>query len=270
MTVDTEKVVSKYLRETATKDWPRIDCCNSSRSLYCPECHKILIPGEDWPADIRDGTLRLPFKIDIYLDTKERKTSATGIQVAAIASAVSGRKKDDNVGSVQIYHFEHDSVPSYNISDSENVYVLFPEEGSVPITSVGDIDRLIVLDIKWSRQSGKRDTRFGSIKRVHLESPPAHSHYWRWHNSGTGMLCTVEAIYWATMEVTQNKWSAVERSRLIHIMWLFAIQHNKIRQKSKLEQRAAPFSETGKSQRRLLRQLHPGRVIQKEVIGKSI
>jgi hypothetical protein len=66
--------------------WPRVECCNSSRSFYCPECCTVLIPVEYWPSSIQDGSLTLPFTFDIILDVKERRTSSTGIQMMGICN----------------------------------------------------------------------------------------------------------------------------------------------------------------------------------------
>lgn len=292
--LDAAKLLAEYLEKAAPRDRPRVDCCNSSRSFYCPICCKVLLPREDWPDDIRNGKLRLPFDIDILLGKKERRTCATGIQIAAISSALESTKLNDLPGSLEtetmipsistslessktsqnceskgkkkpnspcrgsvcLYSFEEDNMPSYDASQLRNTYVLFPEKGSVPISSVGKIDRLIVLDIKWSRKSGTADARFSSLPRVHLDSPPPHSHFWRWHSEGEGMLSTIEAIYFAAMEATKG-WSNAQQERLIHIMWLFALQHSVINKRSQQEKRTVPFSEDGKSQRRGLRQLHP-------------
>ena len=70
------------------------------------------------------------------------------------------------------------------------------------ITSVGRIDRLIVLDIKWTRKHKDIPLSLHKIQKVHLVSPPTTSHFWRWHNAGQGCLSTIEAIYFASMEYT--------------------------------------------------------------------
>mmetsp|Transcript_1009 Transcript_1009/g.1958 ORF Transcript_1009/g.1958 Transcript_1009/m.1958 type:complete len:301 (-) Transcript_1009:742-1644(-) len=271
--INAEVLLEEYLSSTLPREWPRVECCGSSRSLYCPECFRILIPRENWPSDLREGTMKFPFHIDIVLGKKERKTCATGVQVAAIAGALESTEdsqvepslslqKDENrlesngTEMVKLYSFECNNIPTYDPDIFPNTYVLFPEQGSVPITSVEKIDRLIVLDIKWSKQSGKTDSRFRSFPRVHLDSPPDQSHYWRWHSEGFGMLSTIEAIYFAAMEATTD-WNVSDRRRLINIMWLFAAQHAIVKKKSEIEDRCVPFSEGAKIERRLLRQLHP-------------
>jgi DTW domain len=89
---EAEDCLLNYLEVThppQQQPWPRVFCCNSSRSLYCPECCQILIPQKDWPSDIRNGTLALPFDVDIILHAQERRTSSSGLHLVAISSAMS-------------------------------------------------------------------------------------------------------------------------------------------------------------------------------------
>eukprot|EP00980_Cylindrotheca_fusiformis_P003187 scaffold721_cov131-Cylindrotheca_fusiformis.AAC.77 len=303
--LEAEHLLAEYLEKTPPITLGRVDCCGSSRSFYCPICCRVLVPREEWPDDIRNGKLRLPFDVDIVLGQKERRTCATGIQLVAISAALEesfgpggfgdsvgrgavymdgtsnsvsasrntqARGPQDRVrlkgqfcGSATLYSFDEDNVPLYNSEKLKNTYVLYPEKGSVPIFSVGKIDRLIVLDIKWSRKSGKSDARFKFLPRVHLDSPPLKSHFWRWHSEGEGMLSTIEAIYYAAMEA-RSDFNDDERERWIHIMWLFALQHSIIKKRSELEKRTVPFSNEGKSDRRRLRQLHSDHPFKKKAI----
>lgn len=96
---EAEDCLLKYLEVTnppQQQPWPRVTCCNSSRSLYCPECCRILIPEDDWPNDIRDGTLALPFDVDILLHAQERRTSSSGLHLVAISLALSNDTKSIN------------------------------------------------------------------------------------------------------------------------------------------------------------------------------
>jgi hypothetical protein len=96
---EAEDCLLKYLEVTnppQQQPWPRVTCCNSSRSLYCPECCRILIPKEDWPSEIRDGTLALPFDVDIILHAQERRTSSSGLHLVAILSALAKDTKSIN------------------------------------------------------------------------------------------------------------------------------------------------------------------------------
>lgn len=251
-----EATLEKYLDETRPcESWPRrVFCCDSSRSLYCSECCSICIPDESLPSPIYEGRLRFPFDIDIILDVKERKTSATGIQLVSLAKTLEQRREMLNLGkaekSVTLYDLGKTDIPDYSVE--EGVYVLFPTKDSVPISSVSP-SRLVVLDIKWSSLAVKGNTNITRLPKVHLDSPPAQSYFWRWHNAGKGMLSTIEAIYIASLEVTRNRWSQDERNDLIHMLWLFALQRSVIHVKSELEQRVLPFTEEGKESRRMLR-----------------
>jgi hypothetical protein len=221
--------------------------------------------------------------VDIILDEKERRTCATGIQVVAISDAMTKSQDDLDVNedegdpsineiveanplakpqkTVRLYDLGKVEMPSYDPTTESGTYLLFPYDDSVPISSVQDkVEKLVVLDIKWARQGVKMDPGIAALPKVHLDAPPAQSHFWRWHNSGAGMLSTIEAIYFAAMEITTTTdcWTEEERERLVHIMWLFALQHSVILQRSQIEQRILPFSAEEKSRQRVLRQKQKG------------
>jgi hypothetical protein len=141
--------------------------------------------------------------------------------------------------NVNLYDLNREDtiLPRHN---KETTFVLFPQEGkSVPIYTVADkIEKLIILDIKWTRSAnallfsnsnnnnnnnnkppgddGHKTTSrnnnddennpllssLGELQFVHLEFPPHKSHFWRWHNRGDGMLSTIEAVYFAAREVS--------------------------------------------------------------------
>ena len=138
--------------------------------------------------------------------------------------------------NVNLYDLNREDtiLPRHN---KETTFVLFPQEGkSVPIHTVADkIEKLIILDIKWTRSANallfsnnknknnkppggdchKTTSRnnnddennpllssLGELQFVHLEFPPHKSHFWRWHNRGDGMLSTIEAVYFAAREVS--------------------------------------------------------------------
>jgi hypothetical protein len=64
------------------------------------------------------------------------------------------------------------------------------------------VEKPVVLDIKWARQGVKMDLGIAAFPKMHLDAPPAQSHFGRWHNLGAGMLSTIEVIYFAAMEIT--------------------------------------------------------------------
>lgn len=177
---EEEKYLASYLESVSdeTKSQAisnRVYCCDASRSLYCPECYRILVPTGLWPGSISF----FPFhSVDIILGIKERRTSSTGIQMMCVcrmfAEAAIDKKKllehDPRIDKVPFTINErnvswweniklHDlnknnTLPPFE-SDEEGTFVLFPEEGkSVPISSVAHkIKRLIILDIKWTRSA---------------------------------------------------------------------------------------------------------------------
>lgn len=77
----------------------RVFCCKTSRSLYCPECCRVLVPKECWPQRFishqcnnnsqQQAGWSFPFNfMDIILGVKERRTSSTGIQMMCISNMV--------------------------------------------------------------------------------------------------------------------------------------------------------------------------------------
>lgn len=260
----SEQRLVDYLEETAAPDgWSqRRFCCKSSRCLYCPECCQILLPEDDFPPVLREGKFSLPFDLDVILDVKERRTSATGIQVVTVANAVKTRRSElaleEPTTSVVLHDLARSKIPHYGEGgEMDGAYVLFPAADSVPISTVSP-KKLIVLDIKWNKQTVTLDPEIARLPKVHLTSPPASSKYWRWHNAGQGMLSTIEAVYFAAMEVTDGVWTEPERGELLDLMWLFAIQRSVIHQKSEEEERLLPFSDEGKAERRALREKQKG------------
>ena len=334
-------LLSKYLKSTQPQQFPRMKCCGTSRSLYCVECCRLLIPKESWPKSVQEQTLKLPFNVHIVFDKKERRSSSTGMQLMSIYNSMtmkrqnqlsqnSSRDKDDNVSTnsddgiekediicnkmnetsfadgqnnkdfvVEFYDLGRVEMPKYDDDndDQDGVYVLFPDkDSSVPIESVSSkIQTLVVLDMKWSSQLVKEDPGIRTLPKVHLTNPPSSSHFWRWHNSGQGMVSTIEAIYFAAMEVELFSASSVARTKtptpqttvdngnddsengiekddtcstirdttspssnhhnILDMMWLFALQYATINVRSQEEQRPIPFSEEGKAVNRALRQL---------------
>ena len=269
MSKDAEDLLTNYLDTTQLRDWPRILCCDSSRSLYCPICCRVLIPKEDWPEPIKDGSLKLPFDVDIILDEKERRTSSTGLHMIAISSLLKQPSRQ-----VLLVDLEKEEMPAYGEEQKgdEGVYVLFPGKDSLPISSVGPIQKLIVLDCKWSSpHKVKMHPNITSLPRVHLVSPPAQSRFWRWHNSGEGMLSTIEAVYFASWQVSEA-WELEDRQKLVHLMWLFALQRSLITTRSHVEQRQTPlpFTEAGKDYQREMRMRQKGNPPKTRIVSPDL
>ena len=101
----------------------RVNCCKTSRSLYCPECCKVLVPKEFWPRHfIRQqyndeydqrkqvGT-SFPFKyMDIILGVKERRTSSTGIQMMCISNMIADAGESIMTDSSEHQDLRHSEI----------------------------------------------------------------------------------------------------------------------------------------------------------------
>ena len=294
-------VVARYLdsfttnnTNTNTNTNPRTPCCGTSRWLYCPECYRLLIEERHWPEELRSGsdTALLPFALDVLLH--DRRNSSTGVQLMVLDHAKqqqnSERNDDANdsngdheVGSdstipsiplVRLVDIDRDEpLPNYhhnnkanNSNDGDddygNTFLLFPTATSVPLSSVAHkIERLVVLDVKWTRSSLRLHPSLSSLPTVHLTSPPPSSFFWRWHNAGTGMLSTIEAVRVAATEVDQtnrennrSNGDSCQRNDYLYLLWLFGLQRAVISNKQKkTKNTAAPFTEQGKEQARALR-----------------
>ena len=236
--------------------------CGASRSLYCFDCCRLLVvPSEEAACDIH-----LPFSVDLILD--DRRASATGVQAFTMLQQQPGESPD------KLTHHLFDQSKGEGISDytvtttsfnppqpQPGVYLLFPSEKSVGLSTVAPhVRRLVLLDCKWSKSNIRRDERLAVLPRVHLDGAPSESFYWRWHNSGQGMLSTIEAIYFAAWEVAaQHGWSLSQRKDLVYLLWIFAQQRALIRRQYEIGNGHrfiphVPFSEDAKAMARKLRE----------------
>jgi hypothetical protein len=256
--------------ETMTS-WQRQECCGKSRYLYCPECCALLIPAADRPLALSQA---LPFDVHVILD--DRRPSSTGVQLIAVFRSMS----DNNSTATQaeLFDTEKDEIPSYETKEQlDGTYLLFPGEDSVPLSSIlkGDSTRqplktLVLLDCKWSRPSARLHPSISTLPKVSLDCPPSKSYYWRWHNTGEGMLSTVEALYYAAWQIIFHRgWSMEECQTLVRLLWLFRLQRSIIQTKYHAGQVKGvnpyvPFSEEAKEFARKLRQQHRRKEEQKE------
>lgn len=261
---EAEQLLVKFLQtcsdfETAP---PRVVCpsCQTSRSIYCPTCYQVLIEKSKWPEGTQN--LRLPFQLDILLD--DRRTSATGIPVGSLLGCSPLSRSDSD--PVRIYDCDQElhELPSYN---EPNTYLLFPGENSQPVSWVAQhakIERVVVLDCRWNQTSIRLHPSVRDLPRIHLDSCPQHSYFWRWHNEGEGRVSTVEAIYFCAWDVASAVgWNEEEKRNLVHLLWLFGIQREVIRRKYEQDGGTTlpehlPFTEAGKEFQREIRRRPEG------------
>ena len=228
--------------------WDRVKCCHASRSLYCSECYQLLIPTAHWPRNLQavtnNNTSRLlPF--DLHVILQDRRKSATGLHAAVLDKVT--RKQQVIVVDME----RNESIPEYQ--ERNDTYMLFPSDDSVPLALVATkIQTLVVLDCKWTHATVREHDSIATLPKVHLTNPPKESHYWRWHNAGSGMLSTMEAVYVAAKEVA-TKLSNIEHSDFSFLLWLFGLQRAAILRHTKNNEREAPFTNAGKEQQRALR-----------------
>eukprot|EP00957_Ditylum_brightwellii_P030516 2311353-Ditylum_brightwellii.AAC.1 len=148
-------------------------------------------------------TVQLPFDLDIILD--DRRNSSTGLHAVVMLGASNESNKNHNNVSL-IDNARDDTIPPYNTNN--NTYLLFPSKDSIPLSSVSTtITKLVVLDCKWTKSSLLQhpNLQHYNIPHVHLSNPPDKSYFWRWHKEGKGMLSTIEAIYYASLDVLDGK-----------------------------------------------------------------
>ena len=241
--------VKNYLDRRPVINHRRVKCCNSSRSLFCPECCALLVEPDNRPPPIS-----LPCKLDIVLDEKNRAKS-TGIHAKCLMNAQQGSEESAN--SCALFDLVRgDALPNYNESGG-GTYILFPVPGeSVPLASVArDINRLVVLDCKWTKSSCKDRPELRDLPKVHLTNPPEESYFWRWHNEGAFMVSTIEAIYYASLEVADHKgdMSKAAKENLIHLLYLFAEQRISIQRSCQISGESLPYGKKGKEEQRALR-----------------
>jgi hypothetical protein len=233
--------------------------------MYCSSCLSILAPLDQWPRCLREGKLSLPFLIDIVLD--DRRVVSTGVQIATLLESMTSLQRPPHHHNLprfyRMFDMEAgDQIPDYELDAEHDNYLLYPGPTSVPLSSVLDSSRertdgerpmrLVVLDCKWARRSIRLHPSVSRLPQVRLDDPPAQSQYWRWHNSGEGMLSTVEAVYYASWQVaTGNRWSQDRLENLTSLFWLFRYQREAVKYSyehgyGRYHASPPPFTEAGK------------------------
>lgn len=242
--------------------------------MFC-ECGNLLISESKWPQPIQDGKLNLPFDLDLILSDRKRVASGFHAVVLLKASQNSRLKQQrsaPNENQVEKLDEEYQSsvrlidvneghdVPNYDGEESNRTFLLFPSKTSIPLSQVSNkIKKLVVLDCKWTKTSIQSHLQLETIQHVHLDFVPSESFYWRWHNAGKGMCSTLEAIYFAALQVCiANNYTAKDIDNLIHIMWLFGIQRSLTIGTAIREGKPNPFSTEAKELQRALRKTIKG------------
>lgn len=235
--------------------------------------------------DNRRRPLKLPFNLHIVLD--DRRGSATGLHAVALLNNEEEHfESNHDFGSVKLidiangddiainYDYER-SIPEEDnnsidpVEQPETVFLLFPAPGeSVPIESVAQqLETLVVLDCKWTKSSlCRKNANLMKLKKVHLSNTYT-THYWRWHNAGGGCVSTIEAIYYAAMEVSEQKFKQeqalqqtstleghlADQRNLMHLLWLFGHQRAATLQAAERDGKPAPGTDEAKELARALR-----------------
>ena len=278
--------------------YPRVKCCGSSKGLFC-ECQNLLIPKDDWPNVIQKGELNLPFDLDIILNDKKRSSSGfLGMVLLKASEGCRNDKLQQNRRNQDLKQYstariidtlEGQEVPFYNqqhkdtnnidkrVDECDSTYLLFPSDKSIPLSTVSNrIKKLVVIDCKWTKTSILKIPQLQNMQQVHLDGDflPNESYFWRWHNAGKGRCSTLEAIYFAALQVFTNRKQQRQQPRqqqqeddaigdakddienLIHLMWLFGIQRATTIETAKREGKPNPFTVEGKELQRSYRRLN--------------
>lgn len=247
---ESERVLSDYLETCAQllpAEIPRRRCPNCDRStvLYCSSCPQIVVDTNGWPEQVRRKPVRLPFQVDVLLD--DRHGSSTGIQAVAILQA-----EDPDSARILEVEDKPENIPDYGSDDG--TFLLFPGPDSVSLSEIppNSIRILVVLDCKWTRSRLRFHSKLSHIQKVHLDDPPSQSFFWRWHRAGPGMLSTIEALYCAARQITDD-----DDDNVVGLLWLFAMQREIIRrahEKGNGSREHLPYSQSGKDVNRAFRE----------------
>jgi len=211
---------------------PRRECCGKSRRFLCPQCRQVVADGPaagsvQKAADVARAAM--PFAVDIVLH--DQPEVATGLHLAALSLG-------------RCFKYPAEVLPKY---DPATTAVLYPSPQAVPIQDVAsELRTLVVLDCKWSRPVSVQHTALQHLRHVQLGQPPSRSSYWRWHNEGAGMLCTLEAVLCAAWEVhmAQGRDAAND---LVGMMVIYGLQRAAIRERCLSKGTRFPWCEESKA-----------------------
>lgn len=197
--------------------WRRTECpgCQHSAMFYCSFCCT--------PLGVPDGVnvppVKLPWRrCDVIFDDSPKKATSVHAKVLAPAQvrlvdlftndASSNRTLSRHGAGYEEAHPATAVIREIPEYDPSSTAVLFPDEGSVPITELevpsGLELTIVVIDAPWRRaQVLRRHPRLLPLRSVRLREPPP-SRFWRYHAEGSGCVSTVEALAALRREVSSG------------------------------------------------------------------
>jgi len=198
--------------------WRRTECpgCQHSAMFYCSFCCT--------PLGVPDGVnvphVKLPFgRCDVIFDDSPKKATSIHAKVLAPAQvrlvdlftndASSNRTLSRHGAGYEEAYPETAVIREVPEYDASNTAVLFPDEGSIPISDLevpsGLELTIVVIDAPWRRaQVLRRHPRLLPLRSVRLREPPP-SRFWRYHAEGSGCVSTVEALAALLREVSPEE-----------------------------------------------------------------
>ena len=201
----------------------RVYCCKTSRSLYCPECCKVLVPKECWPKRFvrrqqQKAGSKFPFQfMDIVLGVKERRTSSTGIQLMCIANMIAEAAEDSRINNVkQLRESRH----SKSVGTKNKISTSRGNEYNDGVNNYTDGSR-------WWRNTKLYDLNRGDTLPQYSTDDPAEENY----EEGTYVLFPQKGKS-VPISAVANK---IKRLVVLDIKWsrsynvqLFSADHHKI------------------------------------------
>lgn len=158
--------------------------CGRRCWLYCTLCLKTSNP--DAPAEIR-----LPKKLVIYKDPKEKRSKSTALHAAILCP------QDTLLIESKLL-----DIPDY---DPDRTVLLFPSSDAKEIQDVefNSYDQILVIDGTWS-QARSMAARVSTVFKRHVKIMHTPTMFWRYQKYDSSHLSTIEAIYWLYRNMSLN------------------------------------------------------------------
>jgi DTW domain-containing protein YfiP len=162
----------------------RVPCpkCGKRRQYYCYDCLAVTQPATHPDA------LKLPVAVHVLLHPGEHRSKATTIPAATVSADV----------KIHVY-------PAVPDLDEATTLLLYPSDSAIEldeVDNIADIANVIFVDSTW-RQSKAicLDTKVTKYRHVKLKS--FVTLFWRFQNTDTSHLATVEAIYYTVKRLVE-------------------------------------------------------------------